>query len=87
MEAAGWISVHRKIKDNWIWADKPFSKGQAWIDLLLMANHSDKKVVLGNEVILVERGSFITSEKKLMENWGWSKEKVRRFCVCLKQTK
>lgn len=79
----GWISIHRKIKDNWIWEEKPFSKGQAWIDLLLMANHADRKILLGNELIEVKRGSFITSEKKLMESWGWGKEKVRRFLKLL----
>lgn len=79
----GWISIHRKIKDHWVWNEKPFSKGQAWIDILLMANHADKKILLGNELIEVKRGSFITSEKKLMENWGWGKEKVRKFLQVL----
>ena len=80
---AGWVSIHRQIKDNWIWQDKPFSKGQAWIDLLLMANHTDRKFALGNEVVTVKRGALITSEKKLMENWGWSKGKVRSFLKTL----
>lgn len=80
---AGWVSIHRQIKDNWIWQDKPFSKGQAWIDLLLMANHTEKKFALGNEVVTVKRGALITSEKKLMENWGWSKGKVRAFLKTL----
>lgn len=79
----GWISIHRKIKDHWVWDEKPFSKGQAWIDILLMANHADKKILLGNELIEVKRGSFITSEKKLMENWGWGKDKVRKFLQVL----
>ena len=79
----GWISVHRKIKEHWLWSDKPFSRGQAWIDILLSANHSDKKILLGNELVEVKRGSFITSEKKLMENWGWGKEKVRKFLQTL----
>lgn len=79
----GWISIHRKIKDHWVWDEKPFSKGQAWVDILLMANHAEKKVALGNELITVKRGMFITSEKKLMENWGWSKGKVRAFLKML----
>ena len=37
--AYGWISIHRKIQDNLIWNDKPFNRGAAWIDLLLLANH------------------------------------------------
>ena len=75
----GWIKLHRDITNHWIWNDKPFDKCRAWIDLILMANHKDNKFVLGNEVINVNRGSFITSEVKLMERWGWSKTKVRAF--------
>jgi hypothetical protein len=75
----GWIRLERKIKDNWLWEDKPFSKGQAFIDLILMANHKDATFPFGDELITVERGSFITSELKLMERWGWSKSKVRYF--------
>ena len=75
----GWIRLDRKITDNWLWEDKPFSKGQAWIDLILMANHKDNKFPLGDDMVSVERGSFITSELKLMERWGWSKTKVRAF--------
>lgn len=75
----GWISVHRQIWNSWVWDEKPFSKGQAWIDLLLLANHEDRKVLVGNQLVIVKRGSFITSQTKLMERWGWGKEKLRNF--------
>ena len=74
-----WISLHREIQKHWLWADKPFSKGQAWIDMLLLANHSDNKFLLGNELIEIKEGSFVTSELKLMERWGWGKSKTRAF--------
>lgn len=80
---AGWIKLHRQIRENWTWEEKPYSKGQAWIDLILSANHEDRKVPLGNEVYDVKRGSFITSELKLMNRWGWSKTKVRAFLKLL----
>ena len=79
----GWISLHRKIWENWTWKDKPFSKGQAWIDLILMVNYEDKKVVLGNELILVKRGSRITSIRQLSDRWGWSNTKVIAFLKLL----
>ncbi len=81
----GWISLHRQIWDNWVWKDKPFSKGQAWIDLLLMANYEDKKVLIGNQLITVKRGSFVTSVRKLCDRWGWSNTKVRAFLSLLEQ--
>ena len=58
----GWICLSRKILDCYLWKEKPFSKAQAWIDLLLLASHEKKKFLLGNELIEVERGEFITSE-------------------------
>lgn len=79
----GWISLHRKIQSNIVWQDKPFSKGQAWIDLLLTVNYEDRKILLGNQLILVKRGSTITSIRKLGEKWGWSNSKVRAFLELL----
>ena len=83
--AKGWISIHRQIWDCWVWKDKPFSKGQAWIDLLLMVNHEDKKTLIGNQLITVKRGSRITSIRKLCDRWGWSNTKVRAFLSLLEQ--
>ncbi len=82
---AGYIKLYREIQEHWTWQDKPFSKGQAWIDLLMMANHDNNKVILGNEIIHVERGCLITSEVKLAKRWGWSRCKVRAFLDLLKQ--
>lgn len=76
---SGWIKIHRDILYHEIWGDKPFSKGQAWIDLLLLANHSDNKCMVGNKVEEIKRGSFITSELKLMDRWGWGRKKVQLF--------
>lgn len=83
--AQGWISLHRQLQEHWLWDDKPFSMGQAWIDMLLLANHSENEFLLGNELVRVETGSFITSELKLMERWGWSKTKVRSFLNLLQK--
>lgn len=83
----GWVKIHRDLLDNELWSDKPFTKGQAWVDLLLLANHRDKNVLLGNCTELVERGSFITSELKLMERWGWGRKKVKLFLNFLESQK
>jgi DNA replication protein DnaD len=42
-------------------------------------NYTDRQVLIDKTPIMVEKGSFITSELKLMDRWGWSKSKVRRF--------
>lgn len=83
--AQGWISVHRKIRDcKYIWDDKPFSRGQAWIDLLLMANHEDKEILFNGCYRKIERGQTLTSVVKLSDQWGWSRKKTTNFLNALK---
>lgn len=79
MNNSGWIKVHRKIFENWVWNDKPFSKGQAWIDLLLLANHQKEKLPYKDEIIISERGTICRSVLWLADRWGWGREKTRRF--------
>lgn len=82
---SGWIRIHRKIKDSFVWQDKPYSKGQAWIDLLLAVNYDDKNIIFDGNLLLVRRGSCITSVRKLAEKWGWSKDKVSKFLSLLEK--
>ncbi len=83
----GWIKLYRKIWDNPLWEYKPYDKARAWIDIMLMANHSDKDRLVGSQTENVKRGCLIVSEKKLMERWGWSKNKVRNFLDYLEKEK
>ncbi len=79
----GYIRMYRKIRDNFLWQRKPFSYIQAWIDLVMMANHKDDKLLLGGELIHAKRGEVITSQIKLAKRWGWSRGAVRRFLKLL----
>lgn len=83
-DSKGWIKTYRKLQDCWIWLDKePFDRRSAWIDLLLTANHSDKKILFNGELITVKRGQILTSIRKLSEKWKWSYEKCTRFLKIL----
>jgi hypothetical protein len=83
-ENQGYISLHRKVMQNFLFKEKrTFSKFEAWIYLLMNANHSDTKILLGNQLIEVKKGSFITSEIKLMDEFSWSKSKLRTFLSLL----
>lgn len=79
----GWILLHRQIQDCWIWQDRPYSKGQAWVDLLLLANHRDVKIPIDGKPVEITRGQFHTSEVKLANRWGWDRRKVKRFLEVL----
>lgn len=81
--AEGWIKLHRSIRKNWIWEDA--QKLKWWLDILLQANHQDKKILLGNDLFTIERGSFHTSEVKLSERWKVDRKTVRRFLELLQK--
>ena len=77
--SAGWISLHRKIQSNPYWLSEPFTRGQAWVDLLLLANHKDNFIRVRGMKINVKRGQVGMSQVKLSERWKWSKGKLVRF--------
>lgn len=81
----GWVSISRKLTEHWLWEDKPFTKGQAWVDLILLVNHEDNEFLHGNEIRQVKRGSRITSITKLALRWGWSRKKVFDFMGTLEK--
>lgn len=78
---AGWIKVHRQVMDHWIWEDAERFKW--WMEIILLTNHTDKKTVIGGELITIKRGTFHTSELKLSDRWGVSRNRVRRFLQLL----
>ena len=79
MKGSGYIKLYREICDNWLWLDKPFSKGQAWIDLLLTANYTDKKFPFRGKIVNGERGTVYRSVTYFSTRWGWSRDKTRAF--------
>jgi DNA replication protein DnaD len=86
MSNQGWISIHRKLIDNHLWTEKRvFSKAEAWIDILLMVNHKEAKVVIKNTLITVERGQSILSLGSWSKRWNWNKSATRRFLSLLQQ--
>jgi len=83
MENSGWIKLHRKIMEMSEWLAEPFTKGQAWVDLLLLANHKTGYIQKRGITIEVNRGQVGYSEDTLAARWKWSHGKVVRFLVSL----
>lgn len=75
----GWIKLHRQIMETPEWLAEPFTRGQAWVDLLLLANHKTGYIRKRGILIAVDRGQIGYSEEALAERWKWSRGKVRRF--------
>ena len=88
MANKGFIKLYRSIRDCPLWvSDEPFDRRSAYIDLLLMANHAKRDLVLwdGTKEV-INRGQLFTSFAKLGEHWGWSKNMVRRYINLLEST-
>jgi len=82
----GYIKLYRQLKKNWLWQEKrTFSKAEAWIDILLMVNHSDNKTPCGKELVLVKKGSRMISVRQLCDRWNWSNTKVINFLNLLQK--
>lgn len=81
----GFIPLYRSIQDHWLWNNnEPFSKGQAWIDLLLSVNHEEKKIMINNTMVTIKPGQRWTSLRTLAATWNWSKDRVSRYIKLLK---
>jgi len=75
----GRIKLHRQIQENGLWTCEPFTKGQAWVDLLLLASHTESFFYIRGVKVNLERGQLAWGEVKLSERWRWSRSKLRKF--------
>jgi len=76
----GWIKLYREIRESRFWPqNRRYTELEAWVDILLSANHADKMV--GN--ILVKRGQWLTSFQKLSKRWKWDRKTVRKWATLL----
>lgn len=82
---SGWIKIHRQIQEWELWEEEPFTKAQAWVDLLLLANHKAKSIFVRGVEVKIERGVVGWSEDSLAKKWKWSRKKVRNFKNFLKK--
>lgn len=76
----GWIAIDRCLLDSAIWnTGETFTKGQAWVDLLLLANYEDTYQFVGYDEIKVPRGSLLITLRELSARWRWSTSKTLSF--------
>lgn len=82
----GFVPLYRSIKKNWIWkSSRKKSKFEAWVDLLLLASHSEQKEPVGYDLIFVEKGQVLTSQLRLGKEWKWGRDAVRDFLQMLQK--
>ncbi|HEY8377411.1 MAG TPA: hypothetical protein VIK91_13035, partial [Nannocystis sp.] len=81
----GYIKISRKAYDgDPFWNERRvFSRWEAWEDLIQMAAWRPYRKVVKGQVLPLERGQLLVSERFLSERWQWSRGKVRRFLSLL----
>lgn len=75
----GRYKLHRQSQENELYFLEPFTKRQAWNDLLLTTAFKDWKILVRGNVIEVKKWQNWYSERTLAERRQWSRDKVRRF--------
>ena len=67
-----------------MWYSEPLTRAQAWIDLVLNANHEDGTFWVRGIEVLIKRGQIGWSEITMSKKWRWSRNKTRSFLFWLK---
>ncbi len=77
-KSTGYIYLHRSVMLARFFRDK-FCKPMAWIDLLMLANHSEATIMVRAKPITLKRGQVGYSQESLAKRWKWSRQKVSGF--------
>ena len=83
MAKQGYIKLYRQIQDSWIWRDHEYAF--AWIDLLLLAEHTEHKRIYKGELKTYPKGTVNLSISALASRWGWTWKKTRAFLRALEK--
>lgn len=75
----GYIKSWRPTEEDELYFKEPFTKWQAWHDLLFLALYKDADFEYRDVLIHGKRGEVWHSHRWLAERWQWSKRKVERF--------
>lgn len=75
----GWIRLYRKISENPYYFSEKFCRIMAWVDLLLLANHSNGIFYKRGIRVEVNRGQLGYDIDTLAKRWKWSRGKVERW--------
>ena len=79
----GYILIHRKIQNNEFYFAERFTKMGAWIDLLLLANHSGNSFYLRGVQMTIRAGEIAYSIRTLAKRWKWNERTVMKYLAML----
>jgi len=75
----GYVRISRKIIDNPMYFQEEFTRTQAWIDLIMIANYKPGFFRVRGIKVEIKRGQVGYTANNLALRWRWSKGKVIRY--------
>ena len=79
------IKLYRKIQDNWIWDNPLYLK--CWIDMLMRASIKPSSMLMNNQIIEVNRGEIVFSQRNFAKRNNMSRQQLRTFLTKLEKSK
>lgn len=81
--ATGYIKLYRSSLNDPLYLKEPFTKWQAWCDLILLAYFAPADFFVRGIRVKAKRGCVYKGTLELAERWKWSRGKVERFITYL----
>jgi uncharacterized protein (UPF0335 family) len=78
----GWIKIHRRITEHWVWQNDKYSKW--WLIILIYVNHEPKKFPVDNKFYTCNPGESFRSLEEWASLFHCSKSTVLNFFKLLK---
>ena len=85
--ATGDIKLNRSITEDPLYRREPFTKWQAWLDLILSACHEPGDMFVRGIKVKMKVGGVYKGAVELAERWKWSRGKVERYITYLSEEK
>lgn len=77
--ATGYIKLYRSSLNDPLYLKEPFTKWQAWCDLILLAYFAPAEFFVRGIRVKAKRGCVYKGTLELADRWKWSRGKVERF--------
>lgn len=85
--ATGYIKLYRSSLNDPLYLKEPFTKWQAWCDLILLAYFAPTEFFVRGIKVKAKRGCVYKGVLELADRWKWSRGKVERFISYLEADK
>lgn len=78
-KASNFLQLSRDLQNTPYYKDKPFNRGAALLDLLMLTQHTEFQEYKRGELVTYKRGHCYHPIEEFAKRWGWDRRKVRRF--------